>query len=439
MTFEIDASACFADRVGEAGLSADAFDPLLKTLAPAVARLARQRDSGELPILGLPARRDDLPRAREVAEMLSESCEVVAVLGTGGSSLGGQTLNALVDRGFGPPAGRPRLLFLDNIDPETFDPLLEAVAPERLGVVAISKSGGTAETLSQTLILLEHLKERLDESRLSAHLAVVTEPKDSPLKALAERYRLPCLDHDPGVGGRFSVLSNVGALPALLAGLDPVALREGAAEVLEATLAPNVLADAGPAVGAALSVGLARQGLSQSVLLSYADRLAVFGRWYRQLWAESLGKGGNGTTPIAAVGTVDQHSQLQLYLDGPADKLFTVLWLASAGSGGRVEAEEARALGLDYLAGRTMGDLFEAEARATADTLIANGRPTRLIRLERIDERVLGGLFMHYELETILAAELLGVDPFGQPAVEEGKVLARRYLAESPGAPAGPA
>lgn len=432
MLFEIDASACFADRIGESGLSAAAFDQLLKALAPSVARLSEQRDSGALPILGLPGRRDDLGAAREAAEMLCQGCDLVAILGTGGSSLGGQTLNALVDRGFGPPAGRPRLLFLDNIDPETFDPLLEAVPPERLGVVAISKSGGTAETLCQTLILVEHLKRHLDESRLGGRMVVVTEPKDSPLKALAERYRLPCLDHDPGVGGRFSVLSNVGVLPALLAGLDPVALREGAGEVLDTALSPSVLADAGPAVGAAIAVGLAReQGLSQSVLLSYADRLAVFGRWYRQLWAESLGKQGNGTTPIASVGTVDQHSQLQLYLDGPADKLFTVLSLDSAGTGGRLDEAEARELGLDYLAGRSMGDLFEAEARATADTLIDNRRPTRLIRLKSLDERVLGGLFMHYELETVLAAALLDVDPFDQPAVEQGKVLARRYLAES--------
>src|SRR5690606_18913040 len=165
----------------------------------AVARLSEQRDSGSLPILGLPARRDDLPRAREVCEMLTEGCDAVAILGTGGSSLGGQTLYALVDRGFGPAAGRPRLLFLDNVDPETFDPLLEAVPPDRLGVVAISKSGGTAETLCQTLILLDHLKRHLDESRLASRVAVITEPKDSPMRALAERYRLPCLDHDPGV------------------------------------------------------------------------------------------------------------------------------------------------------------------------------------------------------------------------------------------------
>lgn len=431
MLFEIDASACLTDRIGEFGLPAAALEQLLAALAPAVARLGQQRRDGSLPILSLPARRDDLPRAREAAGMLSESCDVVAILGTGGSSLGGQTLNALVDRGFGPPEGRPRLVFLDNIDPETFDPLLEAVEPQRLGFVAISKSGGTAETLSQTLVLLDHLRGQLDESRLAGHVVVVTEPKESPLRALAERYRLPCLDHDPGVGGRFSVLSNVGALPALLAGLDPVALRQGAGEVLEATLSPQVLADAGPAVGAALAVGLARQGLNQSVLLTYADRLALFGRWYRQLWAESLGKDGNGTTPIAAIGTVDQHSQLQLYLDGPADKLFTVLSLESAGTGGQMDAEEARTLGLDYLAGRTMGDLFEAEARATADTLIANGRPTRLVTLKQLDEQVLGGLFMHYELETILAAALLDVDPFDQPAVEQGKVLARRYLSES--------
>ena len=151
-------------------------------------------------------------------------------------------------------------------------------------------------------------------------------------------------------------------------------------------------------------------------------------RWYVQLWAESLGKDGKGTTPIAALGPVDQHSQLQLYIAGPRDKLFTVVTVASAGQGPRMAADLAQLAGEPDFAGKTIGDLAAAEGRATAETLARNGCPVRTMHLERLDEAVLGELLMHFMLETIIAARLLGVDPFDQPAVEEGKVLAKRYL-----------
>jgi glucose-6-phosphate isomerase len=164
-------------------------------------------------------------------------------------------------------------------------------------------------------------------------------------------------------------------------------------------------------------------------MLTYVDRLACFGLWYCQLWAESLGKQGKGTTPIRALGTVDQHSQLQLYLAGPADKLITVVMGAPAGGGPRYPRELGDPA-LAWLGGRTMGDLLDVSQRATAETLIRNGRPTRIIRVPKLDERALGALLMHFMLETIIAGHLLGVDPFDQPAVEEGKRLAREYLAE---------
>ncbi|MGP1253739.1 MAG: glucose-6-phosphate isomerase [Kiloniellales bacterium] len=429
MPFMIDHAACFASAVGKGGLDDATFERSLGALAPAVAGLAQQRDDGSLPLLQVPEQTDDLGPLRDVAGTLMETCSHVVVLGTGGSSLGGQTLNALVDRGFGPPAGRPQLIFLDNVDPDSFSALFTSVDLSRLGVIAISKSGGTAETLCQFTILLHALLREIDESRLAARVAVITEPKDSPLKTLAERFRLPTLDHDTGVGGRFSVLTNVGLLPACLAGLDLEALRGGAAQVLDDTLSATTAAGAAPALGAAVSIGLQRaNGVTQTVLMPYLDRLAHFGLWYRQLWAESLGKGGQGTTPIRAMGTVDQHSQLQLYLAGPWDKMFSVLRMDTKSEGRRVDPKLLDDPRLDYLAGRRMGDLLDAEARATADTLIRNGRPTRQILIETLDEDTLGGLFMHFMLETILAAHLLEVNPFDQPAVEEGKVLAREYL-----------
>jgi glucose-6-phosphate isomerase len=201
------------------------------------------------------------------------------------------------------------------------------------------------------------------------------------------------------------------------------------------TVARRADADCPPALGAALSIALAKsRRIGTTVLMPYVDRLGFLGFWYRQLWAESLGKNGEGTTPVRAVGTVDQHSQLQLYLDGPHDKMFTLLLADVVGAGRSVPAALVNEQDLAYLAGRTMGDLLDAEGRATSETLIRNRRPTRIMRIARVDEGVLGALMMHFMLETIIAAHLLSVDAFDQPAVEEGKVLTRTYLAAGRGA-----
>jgi glucose-6-phosphate isomerase len=261
----------------------------------------------------------------------------------------------------------------------------------------------------------------------------ITEPavagRRNGLRDLLAGHGVAMLDHDPGVGGRYSVLTNVGLLPAAIAELDIAAVRRGAAVALAPVLAGQPPAQVPAAVGAALSVALATTKAKPiTVLMAYADRLERFTRWYVQLWAESLGKDGKGTTPIAALGPVDQHSQLQLFIGGPRDKLFTVVTVGAGGRGPRIDAALTTAAGEPGFAGKTIGDLVAAQGRATAETLAKNGCPVRTIHLDRVDEASLGELLMHFMLETIVAAHLLGVVPFDQPAVEEGKVLAKRYL-----------
>jgi len=196
-------------------------------------------------------------------------------------------------------------------------------------------------------------------------------------------------------------------------------------------LAGAAPADVPAAIGAALSIACETMlGARAQVVMPYGDRLERFAMWHRQLWAESLGKNGKGTTPIAALGPVDQHSQLQLYLGGPRDKLYTIFTQGLAGKGPRIVSADPE---LAYLNGRTVGDLADAEQRATIDTLIANTRPTRVFNVPTPDARTIGGLFMHFMLETIIAAHILGVDPFDQPAVEQGKVLAKKYLQDMRG------
>jgi len=327
-----------------------------------------------------------------------------------------------------------RIHFMDNLDPLSFALLLARLPLATSRFVAISKSGGTGETLMQTAAALAACKAAGLQESIGGLFFGLSEPakpgKRNGLRDLLEPEGVVFLDHDTGVGGRFSALTNVGLLPAAILGLDIVALREGAATALAPILEGKPAREVPSALGAALSVSLATdRGKSISAVMAYADRLEKFVKWYAQLWAESLGKDGNGTTPIGALGPVDQHSQLQLFIAGPRDKLFTVITTAVAGKGPAIDPELATRAGEPDFGGRTIGDLVAAQGRATAETLAKNGLPVRTFHLETIDERSLGELMMHFMLETIIAADLLGVDAFDQPAVEEGKVLAKSYLA----------
>jgi glucose-6-phosphate isomerase len=423
-------------RAAADGGAAPSFADALKATATALAWLRARHADGGLPLLQLPAKTDDLAATRDAARRLTAGASDILILGTGGSSLGGQTLAQLAGynvAGLGALRDGPRLHFMDNLDADTYGALLGKLPLATTRFVAISKSGGTGETLMQTTAALAAVRDAGLAARIPELFLGLTEPAKpgtrNGLRTLFEAHRIAMLDHDPGVGGRFSVLTNVGLLPAAIIGLDIAAVRAGASTALASVLEDRAPSDVPAAVGAALSVALAATK-PIAVMMAYADRLERFTRWYVQLWAESLGKQGKGTTPIGALGPVDQHSQLQLYIAGPRDKLFTIVTVASAGRGPRIAADLAALAGEPDFAGKSMGDLVAAQGRATAETLAKNGCPVRTIHLDKLDERSLGELFMHFMLETIIAAHLLAVDPFDQPAVEEGKILAKRYLAE---------
>jgi len=425
-------------RIGAEGVPADAFATALKRSEAALDWLRARHADGGLPLLRLPAQRYDLDGIKQAARRLTAGATDIVLLGTGGSSLGGQTLAQLAGHavpGVGVLRDPPRLHFMDNLDPDSFAILLARLPLSTSRFVAISKSGGTGETLMQSAAVLAALRQAGLEKRIGELMLGLSEPagggKRNGLRGLLTPFGVPFLEHDTGVGGRFSVLTNVGLLPAAMLGLDIGAIRSGAAVALAPVLGRKPAADVPAAVGAALSVALAENGKRIAVVMAYADRLERFTRWFVQLWAESLGKGGKGTTPIGALGPVDQHSQLQLFIAGPRDKLFTIVTSGTAGRGPRIEADLAKLCGEPDFAGKTIGDLVAAQGRATAETLTKNGCPVRTIHLQKLDEASLGELLMHFILETIIAAHLLGVDAFDQPAVEEGKVLAKKYLADS--------
>jgi len=323
------------------------------------------------------------------------------------------------------------LHFLDNIDPATFHRLFLTLSFEKTGVIAISKSGNTAETLMQLLLCLQQWLSLVPQDSLNNHFLIITEPGNNGIRQVANTYQLPCLDHPSDIGGRFAVFTLIGMLPAMIANIDVKAIRAGARQILSSALMED--SQSQPLQGSLAHIALAKQGITQTILMPYIDRLQTFTLWFRQLWAESLGKRdknnkGQGITPVQALGTVDQHSQLQLYLDGPQDKLFSIITLDHQEDLLKVTLPPVGHPCVDLFQGKTMGNLMMAEQQATIDTLRRHQRPTRVIRLKTLDEKTLGGLMMHYILETLATAWLMDVNPFDQPAVEEGKILTQRYL-----------
>ena len=434
MSITQNIDAALEKNVGPHGIADAALSGALARAEGALDRLRRHYAEGTLPLLRLPEKQDDLEDIRAAAARLKAGASDIVILGTGGSSLGGQTIAQLAGfnvPGVGALRDPPRIHFIDNLDASSFETMLKRLPLKTSRFVAISKSGGTAETLMQTIAVMSALKAA--DADLPKAMLGISEPakagKRNGLRDLLTQHGVSLLDHDPNVGGRYSALTNVGLLPAAALGLDIGAIRQGAGRALAPVLAKKAPAEVPAALGAALNVALAEtRQKSISVLMAYADRLERFTHWYVQLWAESLGKGGKGTTPVAALGPVDQHSQVQLFIAGPRDKLFNVLTVGSKGRGPRMDAELSKIAGEPGFAGKTIGDLAAAEGRATAETLAKNGCPVRSFHVETLDEAALGELMMHFMLETIIAAHLMGIDAFDQPAVEEGKVLAKKYL-----------
>jgi glucose-6-phosphate isomerase len=430
---------CLVPSIGNNGLDLSVFLELLAQTDEALRSLKQAHDDNTLPLLRWPAREDDLNASAPIVARFASGATDICLLGAGGSSLGAQALAQLT--GWRTPGGLtqkavefPRLHFFDNLDAMSLTLALRTLDLKTTRFLVISKSGSTAETLMQMLSCVAAIESAGLGWNLGQHFLGITEPavdgESNVLRRLCSQWNIDILDHDPRVGGRFSVLTNVGMVPAILMGLDARAIRAGAQEVLTPLLNGASAAEFAPAQGAALSVGLAQvNNHTATVMLPYADRLQSFSRWFVQLWAESLGKQGQGTLPVAAIGPSDQHSQLQLFLDGPNDKLINVIMTDCAGTGPRVLDKYKSDPQIGYLAGKSVGDLVDCEQRATVTTLTKNQRPVRTFQIETVDERSLGALLMHFMLETIIAGKLMNIDPFDQPAVEQGKILTREYLA----------
>lgn len=428
-TYTQSVAGCLDGAIAEHGLPAPLLASYIARLQPHLEALREDYRTGRLPLLRIAEETEDVSAMQIALRKLAEGAELLLFLGTGGSSLGGQTLVQLAELAVGEG---PAVSFLDNLDGATLAAALEDCDLAATRFVVTSKSGGTAETLAQAIVALTAVKDAGLEALIPNLFLGITEPakpgKANGLRDLFGALNIPMLEHHTGIGGRFSCLTNVGLLPAAAADLDVAAIRAGARSVVEAMLG-NDATEFAPAIGAATAVALSKErGVHTLVMMPYHDGLARFSAWFVQLWAESLGKAGEGTSPIAALGPLDQHSQLQLFMDGPREHFLTVVRVASKGVGPRIDRGYAKLAGIEFMGGYTIGDVVDAQAHAVPEALARAGRPVRTVDIARLDEKSLGALLMHFMIETILAGRLLGVDPFDQPAVELAKILTKERL-----------
>jgi glucose-6-phosphate isomerase len=439
MTLRIDYSNMM---ISPGGINPGAWKGAGRQFGAAKRGLESLRASGTVGFIDLPSDKALLEQVERFAGGARGKYDDVVILGIGGSALGPIALrtalrpsgwNLLDEKSRG---GYPRLHVLDNVDPETIHALLGNLRLERTLFVVTSKSGGTAETMAQFLIVHDRLtRAQLDVTK---QMVFITDPKQGALRPLAERLAVPALDIPASIGGRFSVLTPVGTLPAALIGIDVRSLLSGAAEMAKRCESPDLATN--PAGVYAMLQWLADTTLAKKIVvfMPYSDPLRDFAAWFVQLWAESLGKQrpdgtSVGSTPLAALGATDQHAQVQLFMEGPADKTITFVSVEKRGTDVTIPSAFSEVKELGYLAGHTLAELIDIEQRATAGALAKRGRPNMTIHLERVDAVHVGELMMLLEIATAYAGQLYGIDAFNQPGVELGKQFAYALLGR-PGA-----
>ena len=432
MAIHIDYSNMIAGSL-PGGISEDAWRAAQKSFAAAYKEAERRRSAGELGFIDLAVGKPNLQELRDFADGVGQAFNDVVVLGIGGSALGTIALRSALR----PPGWNalddeareffPRLHVLDNADPITMAALLEQVDLGSTLFIVISKSGGTAETMAQYLIVRGRLQEALGDA-FHRHLVFVTDPEHGALRKIANAEGIVAFELPANVGGRFSVLSAVGLVPAALVGIDVEGLIAGAADMAE-RCATDALERNPAGVFATLQwIADTQLGLVDQVFMPYGDALSAMSDWFVQLWAESLGKRREdgtptGPTPIAARGTTDQHSQVQLFMEGPRNKTVTFVTVRAQESDLQIPHAHDDIPELAYLGGHTLGELLAAECRATAGALALGGRPNMTIALEQGDAWHVGALIMLLEIATVYAGALYGVNPLNQPGVELGKRL----------------
>ncbi|GAC1355737.1 MAG: glucose-6-phosphate isomerase [Herpetosiphon sp.] len=425
-------------RVGEHGLTPGDIDGALGQAKAAISKVAERRHGGDLRWMELPsAPTDDVER---LAAEVRQQCDTFVVLGIGGSALGNiavqQAINgSLYNLQSAEQRSTPRLFVLDNSDPEAHQGLLEIIDPRRTVFNVITKSGSTGETLSSFLFFRHAVEQAVGAERVKDHFVLTTDPAKGPLRELVNKEGFRSLPVPDGVGGRFSVLSPVGLLSAAVTGVPIKELLAGAA------YADEICREAEPwrnpaAMGALVQYLLYRKGADIVVMMPYAQRLKEVADWFSQLWAESLGKKVDrngavvnvGPTPVKALGATDQHSQVQLYTEGPFNKLVNFLRVEEFAEQAPIPKGYSDMGAFAYLNGHSLAELINVEQMATAVALTEAGKPNMTHIMPRVNAFTLGQLMFMLEVQTAIAGEFFGIDAFDQPGVEAGKVATYALL-----------
>jgi glucose-6-phosphate isomerase len=434
LTVRLDLNGAFAAAIGAGGLEATELESLRPELERVRSLIATRRAEGGLPFAELPYRTSDLKEIRARAEEARRDFDTIVVLGIGGATLGAEALTAALVDG---RAQGAQVLVADSIDPAAIQGLLGSVDLRRTLFNIVSKSGDTAETMARFLIVRDRLLRELGAVDYKRHFLVTTEKERGSLRQIVNDEGFPSLPAPADVDGRFAILSAMGLLPAAVAGVDIDEVIAGAAAMDERSRrAPDALADPPIALAGLLWHLATHRDARIVVLMTYSDRLAAFAEWFAQLWVGSLGKAVDrtgrrvewGQTAIASRGSADQHSHLQLYLEGPRDKLVLFLRVEDHGDTLTVPAAYQDIEDVSCLGGLSLAAVLNAEQTATEFALASHGRPSLTIRIPAVTPFTLGQLIYLFELTTVGAGFLADVDPFGQPGVDEGKELTYALL-----------
>ncbi len=365
--------------------------------------------------LSLPKVKAQVLSVKSLAEKMKGKFKDIVVLGIGGSALGVTCLRDALKGPFWNHSGHPRLFVLDNLD--TVADVEALLDLDQTLFIVISKSGSTPETMAQYF----YFKQKVSKE----NFVFITDPNSGELRRLGKAFGIPLLDIPENVGGRFSVLSPVGLFPAALLGIDIEELLKGAEEMGAAFLKKEMELNV-PFQFAAVQYLLEwDRGVHMTVMMPYSSRLCTLADWYSQLLAESIGKEGRGLTPIRALGVTDQHSQLQLYNEGPKDKLICFIEVEKADGPCVPEVEIP---GLKYLSGVGFHELMNIEKKGTEQALTEYKKPTVTLSIPEVNEYELGQIFMFLEGSIAFLGEYYRINAFDQPGVELGKQLTRQLL-----------
>ncbi|NOG45781.1 MAG: glucose-6-phosphate isomerase [Calditrichaeota bacterium] len=429
MNIKLDYSNLISTNIGdEHGIDFEVLKQLVETGSAAAAALEKKIEDDTLGFYKLPDNSELVEEIETYASSVRERFTHYVHVGIGGSALGPIALQSSLRNTYYNNQDSPKMYFPDNVDPDWLAELMEEIDVKKTLFHVVSKSGGTAETAATMLYIMSFLKEKLGEN-FYKNLLFTTDPTKGLLNQIALENAIKCFRIPPNVGGRFSVLSPVGLIPAAIAGIDIKKLMAGAAEMCDLCREQDVLKN--PAfIFAATHTILMKKNKNISVMMPYSNKLKDISDWYGQIWAESIGKRFDnqnnvvevGQTPVKALGATDQHSQVQLYVEGPNDKVVTFLEVEKFKNNHLLQNHFPYIKDFDYLAGKSLGNLLNSEKHATEIALTNNNRPNLTIKISEVSEENVGALIFFFQAATAFAGELLNINAFDQPGVEEGKI-----------------